>query len=108
MGIQVAHLGLGKMGRGIAGNIRGSGFDLTVWNRSRAAADDFIAEGGSAAATPAAAVAGAAVVVSSLFDDASLFDVLTGSDGALAGMTPGTVRQRSNSPSTARCSAPWS
>lgn len=91
MNMAVAHLGLGKMGQGIASNIRRAGYDLTVWNRSTAAAAEFVHHGGTSAATPAEAVAGAAVVVSSLFDDASLFEVLVGPEGALAGMSPGAV-----------------
>ena len=63
MGIRVAHLGLGKMGYGIADNIRSAGFDITVWNRSPEQAQEFVRGGGRLAATPADAVAEADVVV---------------------------------------------
>ena len=102
--MRVAHLGLGKMGCGIAGCIRSGGFDLTVWNRTTAVAEEFTAEGGRIAATPAAAVVDADVVTSCLFDDASLIAAVTGPEGILAGMAPGAVHVSTTtvSPATVR------
>ena len=80
----VAFLGLGRMGLPMAVNVRRAGFDLVVWNRTRAKAEAFGAEhGASVAGTPAEAAKGADVVVSMLADDASVTDAHTGDDGTL-------------------------
>lgn len=80
----VALLGLGTMGSGMAANLLKAGFPLAVWNRSRAKADAFAAQGARAVETPADAARGASVVVSMLADDAASRAVWFGTDGALA------------------------
>jgi 3-hydroxyisobutyrate dehydrogenase len=80
----VALLGLGTMGAGMAANLLKAGFPLAVWNRSRAKAEAFAAQGARVAETPADAACGASVVVSMLADDAASRAVWLGSDGALA------------------------
>ena len=42
---RVAFIGLGRMGHGMAGRYLDTGFEVAVWNRSRAKADDLIARG---------------------------------------------------------------
>ena len=39
----VAFIGLGRMGHGIAGRYRDAGVSVAVWNRSKAKAEDLIA-----------------------------------------------------------------
>src|SRR5215211_7381252 len=46
---RIAFLGLGIMGSRMARNLRGTGFDVVVWNRTRARADKL---GEPVAATP--------------------------------------------------------
>jgi 3-hydroxyisobutyrate dehydrogenase len=87
----VAVLGLGTMGSGMAANLLKAGFPLTVWNRSRAKAEGFAAQGARVAATPAEAARGANVVVSMLADDAASRAVWLGADGALAAAAEGSV-----------------
>jgi 3-hydroxyisobutyrate dehydrogenase len=41
--VRVAFIGLGRMGHGMAGRYLDAGFDVSVWNRSKAKADDLIA-----------------------------------------------------------------
>lgn len=36
---QIAFLGLGVMGRGMAANLIDAGYDLTVWNRTKEKAE---------------------------------------------------------------------
>ena len=43
MPIQIGFLGLGTMGSAMANNIRKTGHDLTVWNRTAARAEPFAA-----------------------------------------------------------------
>jgi 3-hydroxyisobutyrate dehydrogenase len=70
------------MGAGMAANLLKAGFPLTVYNRSRAKAEAFAAQGARVAETPADAVRGASVIVSMLADDAASRAVWLGHDGA--------------------------
>jgi 3-hydroxyisobutyrate dehydrogenase len=87
----VALLGLGTMGAGMAENLLKAGFPLTVWNRDRAKAERFVAQGARLADTPAGAAHGATVVLSMLADDGASRSVWLGEEGALAAMAHGTV-----------------
>jgi 3-hydroxyisobutyrate dehydrogenase len=87
----VALLGLGTMGAGMAANLLKAGFPLAVYNRSRAKAEAFAAQGARVAATPADAARGASVIVSMLADDAASRAVWLGSDGALGAAAKGAV-----------------
>jgi 3-hydroxyisobutyrate dehydrogenase len=79
----VALLGLGTMGAGMAANLLKTGFPLAVYNRSRAKAEPFAAQGARLAKTPADAVSGASVILSMLSDDAASRAVWLAADGAL-------------------------
>ena len=87
----IALLGVGTMGAGMALRLLGAGFPLTVWNRKAARAEPVRAAGAKVAATPAEAAAGADVVMSMVADDAASRAVWTGPDGALAAAKAGAV-----------------
>jgi 3-hydroxyisobutyrate dehydrogenase len=89
--IRVAVLGLGIMGRGIAGNLLRKGFSVAVWNRTAARAEPFRALGADVAASPAAAAAGADMVIDVVTDVAASREVWTGGAGALSAMSPGST-----------------
>jgi 3-hydroxyisobutyrate dehydrogenase-like beta-hydroxyacid dehydrogenase len=89
--LSVACIGLGRMGSGIAGNIQKRGFPLTVYNRSAEKTAPFVSAGAVAVGTPREAAAAAEIVVTNLMDDASVLDTVTGADGVLAGMRPGSI-----------------
>src|SRR5512134_437611 len=89
---RVAVLGAGRMGGAMAGTLRRAGFDVTVWNRTRSAAEGVArATGATVAETAQRAVADATVVISSLADDAAVKAVYTGDGGAATGLREGTV-----------------
>ena len=69
---RVALLGLGTMGAGMAANWLAKGFDLTVWNRTRAKAQALEDKGARVAATPREAAEGADVVIAMVANDAAL------------------------------------
>lgn len=75
--MQVAVLGTGIMGAGMARSLLRAGHAVTVWNRTAAKAAPLADDGATAAATAAEAVAGAEVVVVMLFDTAAVLSVLT-------------------------------
>ena len=88
----VAFLGLGVMGYPMAGHLKSAGHDVTVYNRSAAKAEKWVAQhGGAMAATPRAAAEGAEFVMACVGNDDDLRSVCTGPDGALAGMAAGSV-----------------
>ncbi|MAL06202.1 MAG: oxidoreductase [Microbacterium sp.] len=72
----IGFLGLGTMGRAMAGRLLETGHRVTVWNRSDAPVAELVAAGAVAAASPADAL-GAPVSISMLADDAAADAVLT-------------------------------
>jgi 3-hydroxyisobutyrate dehydrogenase/2-hydroxy-3-oxopropionate reductase len=89
---KVAFLGLGVMGFPMAGHLARAGHSVTVYNRSPAKAQAWVAEfGGTAKATPREAAMDADIVFSCVGNDDDLRAVTLGADGAFAGMAPGAV-----------------
>ncbi len=85
---KLAFIGLGVMGFPMAGHLvtRG-GHDVTVYNRSRAKAEAWIAKHkGRFAETPAKAAEGAEIVFSCVGDDPDLREVTLGPNGAFQKM----------------------
>jgi 3-hydroxyisobutyrate dehydrogenase-like beta-hydroxyacid dehydrogenase len=87
----VAFIGLGRMGHGMAGRYLDAGFTLSVWNRSRAKAEDLIARGARWATSPEDAATDADAVVTMVADDQASRAVWLGEDGAAATMKAGTL-----------------
>jgi len=89
---QVAFLGLGVMGFPMAGHLARAGHAVTVYNRSAAKAQAWVAEfQGRAAPTPREAAAGCDIVLCCVGNDDDLRSVVLGPDGAFAGMKPGAI-----------------
>jgi 3-hydroxyisobutyrate dehydrogenase len=89
---KLAFLGLGVMGFPMAGHLAAAGHDVTVYNRTRAKADAWVAKhGGSAADTPAAAAEDADIVLACVGNDDDLRAVCTGPDGAFSAMGKGAI-----------------
>ncbi|MFF8798446.1 MULTISPECIES: NAD(P)-dependent oxidoreductase [unclassified Methylobacterium] len=88
----VAFLGLGVMGSPMAGHLARKGHTVTVYNRTRAKADAWVAaHGGRAASTPREAAAGCEIVFACVGNDDDLRSVVLGAEGAFAGMEKGAV-----------------
>jgi 3-hydroxyisobutyrate dehydrogenase len=89
---KTAVIGLGVMGYPMAGHLAAKGHDVTVYNRTAAKADAWVAEhGGRAAPSPAAAAEGAEFVFACVGNDDDLRGVTTGADGAFATLGRGCV-----------------
>ena len=90
---KVAFLGLGVMGFPMAGHLKTKGgCDVTVYNRSAAKAQAWVAKfGGAAAATPREAAKDCDIVFCCVGNDDDLRSVVLGADGALAGMKKGAI-----------------
>ena len=90
----VAFIGLGVMGYPMAGHLlKKGGHELTVYNRTFAKAEKWVAEHGSgrAAPTPAEAASGADFVFCCVGNDEDLRAVTLGENGAFGAMKPGAV-----------------
>jgi 3-hydroxyisobutyrate dehydrogenase len=88
---KVAFIGLGRMGHGMAGRYLDAGFEVAVWNRSKAKANDLTARGARWAHSPAEAANGADAIVTMVADDAASRAVWLGKDGAASTAKPGAL-----------------
>ena len=89
---KLAFLGLWVMGYPMAGHLKAAGHDVTVYNRTATKAEAWAARhGGAWAASPRAAADGCDFVMACVGNDDDLRAVVTGPDGALAGMKPGAI-----------------
>ncbi|MFQ5773152.1 MAG: NAD(P)-dependent oxidoreductase [Kiloniellaceae bacterium] len=89
---KVAFIGLGVMGYPMAGHLRKDGHDVTVYNRTTAKAEKWVAEyGGAMAKTPREAVGGAEIAFTMVGNDNDVRAVVLGADGALAGLGRGKI-----------------
>jgi len=90
---KVAFLGLGVMGYPMAGHLKAKGgHDVTVYNRTAAKSEKWVAQhGGKAARTPKDAAAGQDFVMACVGNDNDLREVMLGPDGAFQGMRKGAV-----------------
>ncbi|MFE2109529.1 NAD(P)-dependent oxidoreductase [Kitasatospora sp. NPDC059463] len=87
----VAVLGLGLMGRALAGAFLRAGHPTTVWNRTPSKTAAAVAAGARAAASPEEAVAAAGLVVVCVSDHAAVRDLLDRLDAAGPGPLAGRV-----------------
>ena len=87
---KVAFIGLGVMGYPMAGHLQTKGHEVTVYNRTTAKAEKWVAEyGGSLAATPRAAAEGAEIAFTMVGNDDDVRAVVLGEEGAFAGLASG-------------------
>ncbi len=90
--MKLAFLGLGVMGYPMAGHLARAGHDVTVYNRSEAKANAWVAAyGGAKAPSPQAAARDAAIVLMCVGNDHDVRAVVTGPKGALSGMNAGAI-----------------
>lgn len=87
--MKVGFIGLGAMGSAMASNLVAAARNVTVWNRSEAAAEKLVSLGAKAARTPDRAVQGD-VLHSMLSNDQAVRELFLES-GLLDAMDPGTV-----------------
>ncbi|HET6220036.1 MAG TPA: NAD(P)-dependent oxidoreductase [Acidobacteriaceae bacterium] len=87
----IALLGLGLMGSGMAGRLLDAGYPLRIWNRTPGKTQPLVDRGAKLAKSPRDAAAGAAVVISMLADVPVCRDVWLGRGEALVDIAPGTI-----------------
>lgn len=87
----VAILGLGIMGSGMANRLLSANFPLTVYNRNRGKCVPFASAGAFIADSPREAASRSRITLSMVADDAASRDVWLGKEGALNGAPAGSV-----------------
>jgi 3-hydroxyisobutyrate dehydrogenase len=89
---RIAFIGMGVMGAPMARHLAHKGHELTVYNRSPAKAERWVAEnGGRMAASPMEAAERQDVVITCVGNDDDLAEVVLGPDGAIAAMKQGAL-----------------
>jgi 3-hydroxyisobutyrate dehydrogenase-like beta-hydroxyacid dehydrogenase len=89
---RIGFVGLGIMGSRMAANLRRAGYELTVYNRTRARAEEWASEhGGTVVDTPGEVGAASDVVITMVVDGAQVTEVLLGEQGVVHGAAAGTL-----------------
>jgi len=89
--MRVGFVGVGHLGKHLAGSIRSAGYALTVHDRDREAAAELLAAGADWADTPRELAERIDTVVTCLPSPAAVTAVVAGDDGLLAGLSPGAT-----------------
>jgi len=89
--LTVGYIGLGLMGKSMAGNILKAGYPLVVHNRSRGAVEELQAEGAKVASSPAEVTEQVDVVFTNLPDSPDVELVALGSSGIIEGAHEGLI-----------------
>lgn len=87
----VGFIGLGIMGKSMARNLVKAGYQVHVFNRSRASVDELAGEGAIASASVAQVAAASQVLGLCLPDTPDVQEVLFGKGGVASAMQPGSV-----------------
>jgi len=88
---RIGFIGTGIMGSGMARNLIRTGYDVHVYNRTRSKAEAVTHSGGTVADCPADAARDADVIITMLSDPEALLGVVTGVQGILETIQPGTI-----------------
>ena len=104
---RIGFIGLGVMGRPMAGHLLAKGYPVTVNSRSRGPVDALVAAGARAADSPAAVAGQSDVIITMLPDTPDVELVLAGPNGVLEGIQKGSlvIDMSSISPVAARALA---
>src|SRR3989441_7337798 len=94
--MNIGFIGLGNMGLPVARHLLQAGHKLTVYNRTRARADQLKQLNPVVADSPGAAARGAEVLVTMVADDPALEDVMLGPQGALASLPRGRSEEHTS------------
>ena len=91
MSEKIGFIGLGIMGRGMVGILMGTGFDVTVWNRTASRMKPFVAKGAQAADSPKAVAETSDIIIICVSDTPDVEAVILGEDGVIQGASAGDL-----------------
>jgi 3-hydroxyisobutyrate dehydrogenase-like beta-hydroxyacid dehydrogenase len=89
--MKVGFIGLGRMGRGMAGRVLGGGHELAVFDAVPAATAELGSAGARVATSIADVCSGRDVVVTMLVEDAAILDVATNAGGLCDSLPKGAI-----------------
>lgn len=89
--LKIGYIGLGLMGKPMAGNILSAGYPLVVHNRSQPAVNELVDRGAQAAASPKDVASQVDVIFTNLPDSQDVELVALGENGILAGAHDGLI-----------------
>jgi len=87
----IGFIGLGVMGKSMAGHLLKAGYPLTVFNRTKSKGDELVAAGAIWAETPRAVAEQADVIITIVGFPKDVEEVYLGEDGILSVIKPGAV-----------------
>jgi len=87
----VGFIGLGIMGRPMAGHILQAGYPLTVYNRTRPKTEELAAQGAKVVDSPAEVAAVSETIITMVSDSPDVEEVVAGPKGVLEGIRPGSI-----------------
>jgi 3-hydroxyisobutyrate dehydrogenase-like beta-hydroxyacid dehydrogenase len=99
--MNLAFIGLGKMGVGMARNLLRAGHNLVLYNRTREKAESLAPQGARLADSPADACRDAEIVMTMVADDHALEEVVFGNHGIALAMNSGCIHLSHSTISTA-------
>ena len=88
---KVAMIGLGRMGGPMARHVIEAGFEVSLFDISAASLEQFSESVAAVASSPADAARAADLACIVVFDDAQTIEVVSGNNGVLTTMQPGSV-----------------
>ena len=88
---EVGYVGLGVMGSAAVHRLLAAGYEVTVWNRTRAKAEPLLEAGARWADTPRDVAERSEVIFTMVTNTAAVQAVTEGPDGIIAGLRPGKV-----------------
>lgn len=91
MSERIGFIGLGIMGRPMAGHLVDAGYAVTVWNRTPAKMAGLVERGASAAGSPKDVAAQSDITIIMVADTPDVLDVVLGAQGVLHGVRRGSV-----------------
>ena len=91
MSERIGFIGLGIMGKPMAGHLVKAGHTVTVWNRTAAKAADLVKAGAKQAASPKDAAAQSDITIIMVADTPDVRQVVMGENGVLEGARRGSV-----------------
>ncbi len=91
MGDRIGFIGLGIMGRPMAGHLVKAGHEVTVWNRTASKTAELVKAGARAGASPKDVASRSDVTITMVADTPDVRHVILGRDGVIEGARSGAV-----------------
>jgi 2-hydroxy-3-oxopropionate reductase len=88
---RIGFIGLGIMGRPMAGHLADAGYPTMVWNRTRSKMQELVERGAAAGESPQDVAARSDITITMVADTPDVLEVILGPQGVLHGVRRGSV-----------------